>query len=92
LFRYVIGGNVHATKKEELFEGTNAVFLSILTGQSDPSVPPELGIAIHVDDVALLHVLALDQNKVKKEATGVNNFFISQSKLSISREREQVFC
>jgi hypothetical protein len=63
-------------------EGSNSAFMSILTGQSDPSGPPELGMAIHVDDVALLHVIALDQSKVKK-STGVENFFISQSKSSI---------
>jgi hypothetical protein len=63
-------------------EGSNSAFMSILTGQSDPSGPPELGMAIHVDDVALLHVIALDQSKVKK-STGVENIFISQSKSSI---------
>jgi hypothetical protein len=42
-------------------------------------------MAIHVDDVALLHVLALDQSKVKK-SKGVENFFISQGKSSILRE------
>jgi hypothetical protein len=63
-------------------EGSNSAFMSILTGQSDPSGPPELGMAIHVDDVALLHVIALDQSKVKK-STGVENFFISQSRSSV---------
>ena len=72
-------------------EGSNSAFMAILTGQSDPSGPPEVGMAIHVDDVALLHVLALDQNKVKKEATGVENFFISQSKSSLSRENGSLF-
>jgi hypothetical protein len=70
-------------------EGSNSAFMSILTGQSDPSGPPEVGMAIHVDDVALLHVLALDQGKVKK-STGVENFFISQSKSSITGEGERV--
>ena len=70
-------------------EGSNSAFMSILTGQSDPSGSPELGMAVHVDDVALLHVLALDQGKVKK-SSGVENFFISQSKSSFSREGERI--
>lgn len=45
-------------------------------------------MSIHVDDVALLHVLALDKNKVKKSA-GIENFFISQSKSSILAEGHQ---
>jgi nucleoside-diphosphate-sugar epimerase len=77
--RYVIGRNIHANTVEQLFDGTNAVFLALLTGNSDPSTPPEIGVSIHVDDVAELHVLALDQSKVKK-AGAVENFLISRGK------------
>jgi nucleoside-diphosphate-sugar epimerase len=77
--RYVIGRNIHANTVEQLFDGTNAIFLALLTGNSDPSTPPEIGVSVHVDDVAELHVLALDQSKVKK-AGAVDNFFISRGK------------
>lgn len=78
----MIGRNVHAKTTEQLFDGTNVVFLALLTGNSDPNGPPELGQAVHVDDVALLHVLALDQNKVKK-SKGIENFFVSESKYTV---------
>jgi nucleoside-diphosphate-sugar epimerase len=75
----VIGRNIHANTVEQLFDGTDAVFLALLTGNSDPSTPPEIGVSVHVDDVAELHVLALDQSKVKK-AGAVDDFFISRGK------------
>jgi hypothetical protein len=77
--RYVIGRNIHANTVEQLFDGTNAVFLALLTGNSDPSTPPEIGVSVHVDDVAELHVLALDLTLVKK-AGAVDDFFISRGK------------
>ena len=78
--RYVLGRDVHANTPEQLLDGTNAVFLSLLTGNSDPTTPPEIGVAVHVDDVAWLHVHALDQNKVPK-AKPIQNFFLSRGKL-----------
>lgn len=86
--RYVIGRNVHANTTEQLFEGTNAVFLALLTGNSDPSTPPELGQAVHVDDVALLHVLALDQARVEN-SNGIENFFVSESKHTAHPQRDE---
>jgi hypothetical protein len=77
--RYVLGRDVLAKTPEQLVDGTNAVFLNLLTGNSDPTTPPEIGVAVHVDDVAWLHVLALDQNKVAK-AKPVQNFFLSRGK------------
>ncbi|KAM0715584.1 hypothetical protein Q7P37_009082 [Cladosporium fusiforme] len=74
---YVIGRNLLANKPGELFEGTNAIFLALLTGNSDPSGPPEVGISVHVDDVALLHVMSLDRDKIKTK-NGVENFFVSK--------------
>jgi len=88
---YVIGRNIHATAKDQLIEGSNSAFLTVLTGQSDPNGPPELGMSVHVDDVALLHVLALDQSKVKKAETGVENLYISQSRSSIFGEGGHVY-
>lgn len=52
-----------------------------MTGDSDPTTPPEIGVSVHVDDVSWLHVLALDQNKVAKSKP-VQNFFISKGRLS----------
>jgi hypothetical protein len=48
-------------------------------------------MSVHVDDVALLHVLALDQSKVKKAETGVENLYISQSRSSIFGEGGHVY-
>lgn len=76
--RYVIGRNVLATTPAQLFEGTNAIFLALLTGNVDPNGPPEVGVAVHVDDVASLHVKSLDREKIKT-TNGVENFFVSQS-------------
>ena len=78
--RYVLGRDVHANTPEQLYDGTNAVFLRLLTGDTDPTTPPEIGVAVHVDDVSELHVLALDQSKVKKSKP-VQNFFLSRGKL-----------
>lgn len=75
----MIGRNIHANTVEQLYDGTNAVFLALLTGTSDQG-PPEIGVAVHVDDVALLHVLALDQNKVQKTRGSIENFLIATGK------------
>jgi len=77
--RYVLGRNVHASTPKQLYDGTNAVFLNLLTGDSDPTTPPEIGVSVHVDDASWLHVLALDQNKVAKSKP-VQNFFVSRGK------------
>jgi hypothetical protein len=77
--RYVLGRNVHANTPEQFYEGTNAVFLNLLTGDTDPTTPPEDVVFVHVDDVSWLHVLALDQTKVAKSKP-VQNFFISRGK------------
>jgi len=77
ILRYVLGRNVHANTTKQLYDGTNAVFLSLLTGDTDPTTPPEIGVAVHVDDVSWLHVLALDQSKVSK-AEPIQNFFVSR--------------
>ena len=77
--RYVLGRNIHANTPEQLYDGTNAVFLRLLTGDTDPTTPPEIGVSVHVDDVSWLHVLALDQIKVTKTKP-VQNFFISRGK------------
>ena len=45
---YVLGRNVHANTPEQLYDGTNAVFLRLLTGDTDPTTPPYISVAIHV--------------------------------------------
>lgn len=86
----MIGRNIHAKAVEQLFDGTNAVFLALLTGNSDATAPPEIGVSVHVDDVASLHVLALDHRKVP-ETERIQNFFVSQGKtlydMGIVRQR-----
>lgn len=79
--RYVIGRNLLANTPAQLFEGTNATFLALLTGNSDPNTPPDVGMSVHVDDVAQVHVLSLDRDKVKI-TNGVENFLVSQGKSS----------
>ena len=76
---YVIGRSLIANSAEELLDGTNAVVLSYLTGKSDPDTPPEPAMSVHVDDVALAHVLALDKEKIPSTA-GVGNYLVAQSK------------
>lgn len=76
---YVIGRSLIANSAEELFDGTNAVVLSFLTGQPDPDIPPEPSMLVHIDDVSLAHVLALDKDKVPATA-GVGNYLMAQSK------------
>jgi hypothetical protein len=75
--RYVLGRNIHATTTEQLYDGTNMNAVFLLTGGSDPAVPPEIGLAVHVDDVASLHVLALDRSQINKTEQ-VQNFFLSK--------------
>jgi hypothetical protein len=36
------------TLQEQLYDGTNAVFLRLLTGDTDPTTPPYISVAIHV--------------------------------------------
>jgi hypothetical protein len=82
----VIGRSLIANSAEELFDGTNAVVLSFLTGKSDPDTPPEPAMSVHVDDVALAHVLALDKEKIPSTA-GVGNYLVAQSKPFIHTPR-----
>jgi hypothetical protein len=77
---YVIGRSLIANSAEELFDGTNAVALSFLTGKSDPDTPPEPAMSVHVDDIALAHVLALDKEKIIPSTAGVGNYLVAQSK------------
>lgn len=86
----MIGPNLIAKTAAQLYEGTNAVFLALMTGRSDGSDPPEPGMAIHVDDVARVHVDALDRNKIKAR-NGVENCFLSQGKPSYRRIRFNMF-
>jgi hypothetical protein len=49
---YIIGRSLIANSTEELPDGTNAVCLTLLTRKSDPDMPPEPAMSVHVDDVA----------------------------------------
>ncbi|KAI8941571.1 hypothetical protein NX059_002786 [Plenodomus lindquistii] len=53
----VIGKNELNMTKKEAISGTNAIVLGLLTGRKADE--PTLGVSVHVDDVARLHVNAL---------------------------------
>ena len=57
---FVYGRNEKATNIAELFTGSNRLLLAILKGQTFEV--PRLAGAVHIDDVAKVHVLALDKN------------------------------
>jgi nucleoside-diphosphate-sugar epimerase len=64
---YVIGRNELATTSEDLRKGSNNVPLSILNGVIWPT--PRPAVAVYIGDVARIHVEALDEEKVKGNAT-----------------------
>ncbi|KAM0462113.1 hypothetical protein ACHAO4_001307 [Trichoderma viride] len=55
---FVLGRDDSATKAEELFKGSNGALLGPLVGHPQPR--PTACCPVHVDDVALMHVRALD--------------------------------
>ncbi|UKZ72169.1 uncharacterized protein TrAtP1_013108 [Trichoderma atroviride] len=55
---FVLGRDDSATKVEELFKGSNGMLLGPLVGH--PQLRPTACNPVHVDDVALMHVRALD--------------------------------
>jgi hypothetical protein len=75
----VLGRSLTAASTEDLLDTTNAVCLTLLTLKSDPDTPPEPAMAVHLDDAALAHVLALDKDKIPSTA-GLGNYHIGQSK------------
>ncbi|KAN0104873.1 NAD(P)-binding protein [Hyaloscypha variabilis] len=70
----ILGRNELATSTEDFKSGTNRYVLNIVLGVDAPA--PMLGASVHVNDVGLIHVLALDE-KITVGETGVRNFIAS---------------
>jgi nucleoside-diphosphate-sugar epimerase len=64
---YIIGRNELVATSEDLRKGSNNVPLSILNGVTWPT--PRPAVAVYISDVARIHVEALDEEKVKGNAT-----------------------
>lgn len=64
----ILGRNELSTSISDFSSGTNRYAMNIALGIDAPA--PMLGATVHVNDAALLHVLALDE-KVKVGETGV---------------------
>jgi nucleoside-diphosphate-sugar epimerase len=77
----ILGRNELATSTTDFSSGTNRYAINIARGIDAPA--PMIGATVHVDDVGLLHVLALDE-KVKVGHTGVRNFIASAGSVTWS--------
>jgi hypothetical protein len=54
----IIGRNELVTKKEDITNGTNGIVMRPILGAREAS--PMIGASVHLDDVAKVHVQALD--------------------------------
>lgn len=70
----ILGRNELATSTSDFSSGTNRYAMNIVLGIDAPA--PVIGATVHVNDVGLLHVQALDE-KVTVGGTGVRNFIAS---------------
>jgi nucleoside-diphosphate-sugar epimerase len=59
---FVIGKNELVTRPEDILLGTNGIALAPVLGFTSPM--PMVATTVHVDDVALVHTLALNSTKV----------------------------
>ncbi len=67
----ILGANELVTSTAEFSTGTNRYAMNVVLGIDSPA--PMVGGSVHVNDVGLLHVLALDE-KVRTGDSGVRNF------------------
>ena len=67
---YVFGRNEMATDTASLLTGSNRLLLSLLQGATIPV--PQLGGVAHVNDVAKVHLLALNEEIQGRQDFGVN--------------------
>jgi nucleoside-diphosphate-sugar epimerase len=70
---YVYGANELVIDARSVASGSNAMIMALVLGKTAPNASP--GTVVHVDDVARIHVGALDENKVPGNA----NFLASIS-------------
>lgn len=59
---YVIGRDDTVTDPAQIAKGTNSMVMGVLLGYPRRAVP---GATVHIDDVAEMHLLALDKEKVQ---------------------------
>ena len=69
---FIIGKNELITDVKKVESGTNAIALGPILGRKSP---PNLGVTVYLNDVARVHVLALDP-KILKEGS-YENFLVS---------------
>ncbi|KIW65725.1 hypothetical protein PV04_07952 [Phialophora macrospora] len=67
---FVVGPNELATTTEAALSGSNAVALGVLFGMKDPNGMP--AATVHLDDVAFLHIAALDPKVQGNKNFGAN--------------------
>jgi nucleoside-diphosphate-sugar epimerase len=70
---YVFGANELITDAKSVARGCNALLMGLVLGMRAPNASP--GAVVHVDDVARIHVGALDEKKIPGSA----NFLASLS-------------
>jgi len=64
---YVYGANDLVTDAKSIASGSNAMIMGLVLGMTTPYASP--GTVIHVDDVARIHVGALDEKKIPGNAS-----------------------
>jgi nucleoside-diphosphate-sugar epimerase len=64
---YIYGRNDLTTDPAKIEEGTNGQIMGVVFGKT--AAGPQVRTSVHVDDVARSHVLALDEDKVKGNAS-----------------------
>ena len=68
---FVIGANLLATTPETVNAGSNALALGVLLGEKNPA--GLMSTTVHVDDVAYVHIAALDPKIEGNQNFGVNS-------------------
>jgi nucleoside-diphosphate-sugar epimerase len=63
---YVFGANDLVTDATAIASGSNAILMGLVLGMAAPNASP--GTVVHVDDVARIHVGALDEEKIPGNA------------------------
>ncbi|THY38200.1 NAD(P)-binding protein [Aureobasidium pullulans] len=61
---YVQGRNELATSPADLMATSNILFLRIALGLTPPNSPAELASVVHIEDVAAIHVAALNKTSI----------------------------
>ena len=82
---FVYGRDKKATDTESLLAGSNGLLLASITGKT-PAIPRLTGVA-HVNDVAKVHVLALQEKVNGGQAFGVTAPVVYEDAFDMVRER-----